>query len=162
VGLIFDKPSTRTRVSFEVGVRQLGGDSLYLNARDIQLGRGEPIQDTARVLSRYLDAIVIRTFGHDIVTTFAQWAGIPVINGLTDLSHPCQVLGDLFTVMERGLDVHTMKAAWVGDGNNVANSWIEAAEAFGFELVLACPEGYDRRSSPDGTMCAWCGIRWTR
>jgi ornithine carbamoyltransferase len=143
VGMIFEKPSTRTRVSFDVGVHQLGGHSVFLNPRDIQIGRGEPIRDTARVLSRYLDAIVIRTFGHDVLERFAKWSSVPVINALSDLLHPCQVLGDLFTLREAGLDVTTMKAGWIGDGNNMANSWITAAEKLGFELVLACPVGYE-------------------
>jgi ornithine carbamoyltransferase len=143
IGLLFDKPSTRTRVSFDVGVYQLGGHPIFLHSRDIQLHRGEPIKDTARVLSRYLDAIVIRTFGQEIVEEFAKWSTIPVINALTDLSHPCQVLGDLLTLQEAGLDISTMKAAWIGDGNNVANSWINAAKKLGFPFVLACPEGYD-------------------
>ncbi|MCL5126603.1 MAG: ornithine carbamoyltransferase [Deltaproteobacteria bacterium] len=143
VGLLFEKPSTRTRVSFDVGVYQLGGHPIFLNPRDIQLGRGEPIKDTARVLSRYLDAIVIRTFGQDVVEEFARWSTIPVINALTDRSHPCQILGDLMTLQEAGVDILTMKAAWIGDGNNVANSWIYAACKLGFPFVLACPEGYD-------------------
>jgi ornithine carbamoyltransferase len=143
VGMIFEKPSTRTRVSFEVGIHQLGGYAIFLNAKDIQLGRGEPIRDTARVLSRYVDAIVIRTFGHDILERFANWSSVPIINGLSDLHHPCQVLGDLLTLQQNGLNLRTMKAAWIGDGNNVANSWIAAADKLGFELNLACPEGYD-------------------
>ena len=143
VGLLFDKPSTRTRVSFDVGVQQLGGHAIFLKSRDIQLGRGEPIRDTARVLSRYLDAIVVRTFGQEIIEEFARWSGIPIINALTDRSHPCQILGDLLTLREVGLDIMNMKASWVGDGNNVANSWIYAAQKLGFSLVLACPEGYD-------------------
>ncbi|MEW6533435.1 MAG: ornithine carbamoyltransferase [Thermodesulfobacteriota bacterium] len=143
IGLLFEKPSTRTRVSFEVGIRQLGGDTIFLSRHEIQMGRGEPIRDTARVLSRYLDALVVRTFGHDIVEELAEWSSIPVINGLTDLHHPCQVLADLFTLQEVGLDVTRLKAAWIGDGNNMANSWIEAAKVLGFSLALACPEGYD-------------------
>jgi ornithine carbamoyltransferase len=143
VGMIFEKPSTRTRVSFDVGVQQLGGHAIFLNWGDIQIGRGEPIRDTARVLSRYLDAVVIRTFGHDILTEFAQWSTVPVINGLSDLLHPCQVVGDLLTLHEAGVDICAMKAAWIGDGNNVANSWIDAANKLGFQLILACPEGYD-------------------
>lgn len=143
VGLLFDKPSTRTRISFDVGVHQLGGHAIFLNSRDIQLGRGEPIRDTARVLSRYLDAVVIRTFGHEIIEEFAHWSSIPIINALTDRSHPCQILGDLMTLREQGIDIMNMKASWVGDGNNVANSWIYAAKRLGFALVLACPEGYD-------------------
>jgi ornithine carbamoyltransferase len=143
IGMIFEKPSTRTRISFEVGVRQLGGHSIFLNRNEIQMGRGEPIRDTARVLSRYLDGVVIRTYGQEILEEFAAWSGVPVINALSDLLHPCQVLGDLFTLQEAGLDVKTMRAAWIGDGNNMANSWINAAERLGFGLVLACPDGYD-------------------
>jgi ornithine carbamoyltransferase len=143
IGMIFEKPSTRTRVSFDVGVYQLGGHAIFLNWSDIQVGRGEPIRDTARVLSRYLNGIIIRTFGHEILEEFARWSTIPIINGLSDLLHPCQVLGDLLTLHDAGLDIRNMKAAWVGDGNNVANSWITAAELLGFELTLACPEGYD-------------------
>ncbi len=143
IGMIFEKPSTRTRVSFDVGVQQLGGHAIFLNWSDIQVGRGEPVRDTARVLSRYLDGIIIRTFGHEILEEFARWSTIPIINGLSDLLHPCQVLGDLLTLQDAGLDVKKMKASWIGDGNNVANSWITAAELLGFELTLACPEGYD-------------------
>jgi ornithine carbamoyltransferase len=143
VGMIFEKPSTRTRVSFDVGIQQLGGHAIFLNVGDIQIGRGEPVRDTARVLSRYLDAVVIRTFGHEILTEFAQWSSVPAINGLSDLLHPCQVVGDLLTLKEVGVDICSMKAAWIGDGNNVANSWIDAANKLGFQLTLACPEGYD-------------------
>jgi ornithine carbamoyltransferase len=150
VGIIFEKPSTRTRVSFHVGVLQLGGHAILMNSKDIQLGRGEPIRDTARVLSRYLDAIVIRTFGHENLEEFAKWSTIPIINGLSDLLHPCQILGDLLTAREAGLDIFTMKASWIGDGNNVANSWINAAKKIGFSLKLACPEGYDPAISVDG------------
>lgn len=143
VGILFDKASTRTRVSFEVGIRQLGGEAIFLSASDMQLSRGEPRRDTARVLSRYLDALVVRTYGHDIIEEIARWASIPVINGLTDMFHPCQVLADLFTLQEAGLDITSIKAAWIGDGNNMANSWINAAKMIGFQLVLACPKGYD-------------------
>jgi ornithine carbamoyltransferase len=142
LGMIFDKPSTRTRVSFEVGARQLGGQVVFLNRGDIQLCRGEPIKDTARILSRYVDGLVIRTYAHETVVEFARWASIPVINGLTDLLHPCQVLSDLFTLAEYGIDIRAMKAAWVGDGNNMANSWINAAQILGFKLVISCPSGY--------------------
>jgi ornithine carbamoyltransferase len=141
--MIFEKPSTRTRVSFQVGISELGGNAVYLNWADIQIRRGEPIRDTARVLSRYLAAIVIRTFGHGILEEFATWSSVPVINGLSDAHHPCQVLGDLFTLHEVGVDIGKMNAAWVGDGNNMANSWIEAASIIGFNLMLACPEGYE-------------------
>jgi len=142
LGMIFAKSSNRTRVSFEVGAFQLGGHALFLSSRDIQLGRGEPIRDTARVLSRYLDGLMIRTYDHADAEELAKYASIPVINGLTDLLHPCQVLADLMTVRESlgGWDGKTV--AWVGDGNNMANSWINAAGSLGFELRLACPDGY--------------------
>jgi ornithine carbamoyltransferase len=141
--MIFAKSSTRTRVSFEAGAFQLGGHALFLSARDIQIGRGEPISDTARVLSRYVDGIMIRTFDHAEVEELARCATIPVINGLTDLSHPCQVLADLFTMREALGGWENKRVAWIGDGNNMANSWLEAAEVLGFELRLACPEGYE-------------------
>ncbi|HEU5262465.1 MAG TPA: ornithine carbamoyltransferase [Gemmatimonadales bacterium] len=143
LAMIFAKSSTRTRVSFEVGMYQLGGQALFLSSRDIQLGRGEPIADTARVLSRYVHGIMIRTFDHGEVQELAHHATIPVINGLTDLSHPCQVLADLFTVREAVGGWEGKRVAWIGDGNNMANSWIEAAQVLGFELRLACPEGYE-------------------
>jgi ornithine carbamoyltransferase len=143
LAMIFAKSSTRTRVSFETGSFQLGGHALFLSSRDIQLGRGEPISDTARVLSRYVDGIMIRTFDHAEVEELARTASIPVINGLTDLSHPCQVLADLFTVCEALGTWEGKRIAWVGDGNNMANSWLEAATVLGFELRLACPEGYE-------------------
>lgn len=143
LAMIFAKSSTRTRVSFEVGTYQLGGQALFLSSRDIQLGRGEPIADTARVLSRYAHGIMIRTFAHAEVEELARHATIPVINGLTDLSHPCQVLADLFTVREAFGTWEGKVVAWVGDGNNMANSWLGAAEVLGFELRLACPEGYE-------------------
>jgi ornithine carbamoyltransferase len=143
LAMIFAKSSTRTRVSFEAGAFQLGGHALFLSSRDIQIGRGEPIPDTARVLSRYVDGIMIRTFDHAEVEELARCATIPVINGLTDLSHPCQVLADLFTVREALGGWDGKRVAWIGDGNNMANSWLEAAEVLGFELRLACPEGYE-------------------
>src|SRR2546426_1387823 len=143
LAMIFAKSSTRTGVSFEVGAYQLGGQALFLSSRDIQIGRGEPIPDTARVLSRYVDGIMIRTFDHHEVEELARHATIPVINGLTDLSHPCQVLADVFTVQEALGGWEGKRIAWVGDGNNMANSWLEAAEVLGFELRLACPEGYE-------------------
>jgi ornithine carbamoyltransferase len=142
LGMIFAKSSTRTRVSFEVGAFQLGGHALFLSSRDIQLGRGEPIRDTARVLSRYLDGIMIRTFDHGDVEELARFGSIPVINGLTDLLHPCQVMADLLTVREALGGWDGKVVAWVGDGNNMANSWINAAGSLGFELRLACPKGY--------------------
>jgi ornithine carbamoyltransferase len=147
LGMIFAKSSTRTRVSFEVGAYQLGGHALFLSSRDIQLGRGEPIRDTARVLSRYLDGIMIRTYDHADVEELARFATIPVINGLTDLLHPCQVLADLLTIREMLGGWEGKAVAWVGDGNNMANSWLNAAGTLGFELRLACPEGYDPDSA---------------
>lgn len=142
LAMVFTKSSTRTRVSFEVGTWQLGGQALFLSSRDLQLGRGEPIRDTARVLSRYVDGIMIRTFAHGDVEELAQFAEVPVINGLTDLHHPCQVLADLLTVKECLGGLEGKRVAWIGDGNNMANSWIDAAGALGFELRLACPPGY--------------------
>jgi ornithine carbamoyltransferase len=143
LGMVFAKSSTRTRVSFEVGMYQLGGHALFLSARDIQLGRGEPIRDTARVLSRYLDGIMIRTFAQGDVAELARFASVPIINGLTDLLHPCQLLADLMTIEESLGSLEGKIVAWVGDGNNMANSWIECAGLLGFELRLACPEGYE-------------------
>lgn len=143
LGLLFDKSSTRTRLSFEVGMLQLGGMTTFLTRRDIQLGRGETVADTAKVVSRYLDGMVIRTFSQSLVEEFARYAAIPVINGLTDLLHPCQILADLFTIGEKKGRYEGFKIAYVGDGNNVAHSWINAATKLSFELVLACPEGYD-------------------
>jgi len=142
IGLIFDKASTRTRVSFEVAMHQLGGHAIFISHRDSQIGRGESIKDSARVLSRYVDGIVIRTFSHKIVEEFAKYSTVPIINGLTDLHHPCQVLTDVFTVIEKKGSYKGLKIAWIGDGNNMANSWIEAASRLGFDLVLACPDGY--------------------
>jgi ornithine carbamoyltransferase len=143
LAMIFMKSSTRTRVSFEVGTRQLGGDAMFLSPRDVQLGRGEPIADTARVLSRYVDGIMIRTFAHSEVEELAEYADLPVINGLTDLVHPCQVLADVLTIRQHLGGYEGKRVAWIGDGNNVANSWINAAYVLGFDLTLACPEGYD-------------------
>jgi ornithine carbamoyltransferase len=143
LAMIFMKSSTRTRVSFEVGTWQLGGHALFLSPRDVQLGRGEPIADTARVLSRYVDGIMIRTFAHSEVEELARFASVPVINGLTDLLHPCQILADLLTVKQHLGSWEGKKIAWIGDGNNMANSWINASYRLGFELVLACPPGYD-------------------
>ena len=144
LAMIFMKASTRTRVSFEVGTYQLGGHALFLSPRDVQLGRGEPIADTARVLSRYVDGIMIRTFAHQDIEELAKYATVPVINGLTDLVHPCQVLADLLTVRQHvKTKLENLVVAWIGDGNNMANSWINAAFRFGFELRIACPEGYE-------------------
>src|SRR5947199_3688159 len=143
LAMIFAKSSTRTRVSFEVGAYQLGGQALFLSSKDIQIGRGEPIPDTARVLSRYVDGIMIRTFDHAEVEELARYATIPVINGLTDLTHPCQVLADLFTIKEHLGGWEGKRIAWVGDGNDMADAWLEAAKLFGFDLRLACPEGFE-------------------
>ena len=143
LGMIFDKSSTRTRLSFEAGMYQLGGLAIYLNSRDTQLGRGETIADTARIVSRYLDAVMIRTFSQESVEEFARHADIPVINGLTDLMHPCQIVSDLFTIVEKKGTYEGLKIAYVGDGNNMANSWIDAAAKLPFKLALACPKGYD-------------------
>ncbi|MDL1957942.1 MAG: ornithine carbamoyltransferase [Deltaproteobacteria bacterium] len=144
LGLLFEKPSTRTRVSFEAAMLQLGGNVTFLSSRDLQLSRGEPLKDTARVLSRYLNCLVVRTFGQEVVDELARWSDVPVINGLTDQYHPCQVLSDIMTVMEhKDEDIRALKIAWVGDGNNVAHSWIQGASRLGFVLALACPEGYE-------------------
>jgi len=148
LAMIFMKSSTRTRVSFEVGAWQLGGHALFLSPRDVQLGRGEPIADTARVLSRYVDGIMIRTFAHSEVEELARYADVPIINGLTDLVHPCQVLADLLTIRQFLGGYKGKHVAWIGDGNNMANSWINAAYVLGFDLTLACPAGYD----PDATI----------
>ncbi|MBT8367333.1 MAG: ornithine carbamoyltransferase [Deltaproteobacteria bacterium] len=142
LGLLFDKPSTRTRVSFETAMVQLGGSPLFISSKDTQMSRAEPIKDTARVLSRYLDALAIRTFSQETIEEFAQFCTIPVINALTDAYHPCQVLSDLLTVIEHKGPLKNLKIAWIGDGNNMAQSWINAAAVLGFELHLACPEDY--------------------
>ena len=144
LAMIFRKSSTRTRVSFEVGMHQLGGHAVFLSDRDSQIGRGEPITDTARVLSGFVQGIMIRTFAQSEVEELAEYATVPVINGLTDLVHPCQVLADLQTAAEDfGPDLGRLRFAWIGDGNNMANSWLNAAATLGFGLRLACPEGYD-------------------
>lgn len=143
LAMIFEKSSTRTRVSFEVGMQQLGGQALFLSPRDTQLGRGEPIEDSARVLSRMVDAVMIRTFEHEKVQRFAAHSRVPVINGLTDLEHPCQLLADLQTWVEQRGDIAGRRVVWVGDGNNMCHSYIHAAQRLDFELVIACPEGYD-------------------
>ncbi|WP_025323557.1 ornithine carbamoyltransferase [Deferrisoma camini] len=150
LAMLFEKSSTRTRVSFEVGMFQLGGHALFLSPRDTQIGRGEPVRDTARVLSRYVDAIMVRTYGQDVLEELARWSSVPVINGLTDLVHPCQVMADLLTVLERRESLEGLRVAWIGDGNNMAHSWIHAARVLGFGLRLACPEGYE----PDGAILA--------
>ena len=143
LAMIFEKNSTRTRVSFEAGMFQLGGHALFLSGKESQIGRGEPIQDTARVLSRYCDGIMIRTFGQDEVEQLAQYATVPVINGLTDFCHPCQVLADLLTVREHKAVLEGLKLCYIGDGNNMANSLIVGGLKMGMEVAAACPEGYD-------------------
>ena len=143
LAMIFEKASTRTRVSFEVGMDQLGGHGLFLSASELQIGRGEPVCDTARVLSRYCDGIMIRTFGQAEVETLAKYASIPVINGLTDFAHPCQVLADLMTIREHKSRLEGLKMCYVGDGNNMANSLIAGGLKVGMEVSVACPEGYD-------------------
>lgn len=142
LGMIFHKASTRTRVSFQVGMYQLGGQALFFNQNELQLGRGEPLPDTARVLSRYVDGIVIRTFAHSLVTEFAQWADIPVINGLTDYLHPTQVLADLITIKEHKGKLAGLKIAYVGDGNNMAHSLMVGCSKVGMDVSIACPPGY--------------------
>ena len=142
IGLIFEKPSTRTRVSFEAAMYGLGGQVIFLSGRDTQLARSEPLKDMARVMARYVDGMVVRTFGQDVVEELAGYSSVPVINALTDLHHPCQILSDIMTVIEKKGAIQDLKIAWVGDGNNMANSWIQAAGRLGFELILACPEGY--------------------
>jgi ornithine carbamoyltransferase len=143
IGLVFEKPSTRTRVSFEAAMYGLGGQVIFLSARDTQLARSEPLKDMARVMARYVDGMVVRTFGQEVVNELARYSTVPVINALTDLHHPCQVLSDVMTVIEKKGRIEQLKIAWVGDGNNMANSWIQAAGRLGFELTLACPEGYE-------------------
>ena len=142
IALIFEKASTRTRVSFEAAMYGLGGQVIFLSAKETQLARSEPLKDTALVMSRYVNGLVVRTFGQEVVTELARFATIPVINALTDLFHPCQILSDVMTVIEKKGKLDDLKIAWIGDGNNMANSWIQAAARMGFELMLACPEGY--------------------
>lgn len=160
--LIFEKASTRTRISFEVGVRRLGGQCILMTPAESQLGRAEPLKDTARVLSRYADGMIVRTFGEEKLRQLMQYGSIPVINALTDEGHPCQVMSDVLTMYERHPDLSSLKVAWIGDGNNMANSWIEAAMRFSFTLTLACPEGYEpdpilmneaRKSGAAVTLC---------
>jgi ornithine carbamoyltransferase len=158
LAMIFDKPSTRTRVSFEVAIKALGGDAVVLNAKDMQLGRGESIEDTARVLSRYVDAIMIRTDQHEKLQQMAKAADVPVINGLTDHSHPCQIMADILTFEEHRGPIRDRTLAWTGDGNNVAVSWIQAAQRFDFRLNIACPESL--RPNPD--VVAWAKERQAR
>jgi len=142
LGLIFDKKSTRTRIAFETAMIQLGGHSIYMSTQDTQISRNEPAKDTARVLSRYIDCLAMRTFDHHLVEEFAQSSTIPVINALTDAFHPCQILSDIMTVIEHKGGYENIRIAWVGDGNNVANSWVNAASVLGLELIVACPDNH--------------------
>lgn len=150
VGMIFDKPSTRTRISFEAAAIQLSGTPIFMNAGDTQISRNEPVADTARVMSRYIDCLVIRTFSQESIEEYAEQCTIPVVNALSDLSHPCQILSDLLTVIEVKGGYTDINIAWVGDGNNVAHSWLNAAAVLGFNLSLACPEGF----KPDAAILA--------
>ncbi len=151
LGMIFQKSSTRTRVSFEVGIYDLGGSALFLSSRDLQIGRGEPVEDTARVLSRYLDGIMIRTFDQEEVETLAKYGSIPIINGLTDYCHPCQVLADLMTIREHKGSIEGLKLCYVGDGNNMANSLIVGGIKMGMKVSIACPDNYQ----PDADIMKW-------
>ncbi len=151
LGMIFQKSSTRTRVSFEVGMYQLGGSALFLSSKDLQIGRGEPVEDTARVLSRYLDGIMIRTFDQKEVEDLAEYGSIPIINGLTDYCHPCQVLADLMTIREFKKSFDNLKFCYIGDGNNMANSLIVGMIKMGIECTIACPKGY----KPDADVMKW-------
>jgi ornithine carbamoyltransferase len=152
LGMVFEKSSTRTRVSFEAGMIQFGGSSIFLSPRDTQLGRGEPIEDTARVLSRMVDCVMIRTYEHEKIERFAEYSQVPVINALTDRHHPCQLLADLQTYFELRGDIRGRTVAWIGDGNNMCNSYIQASGLLDFTLRIACPEGYE----PDGKLLNEC------
>ena len=143
IALVFEKPSTRTRVSFEAAMYGLGGQVIFMADKDSQLTRSEPLKDMARVMARYVDGLVVRTYGQEVVNELSRYSSIPVINALTDLHHPCQVLSDIMTVIEKKRKLDDLKIAWIGDGNNMANSWIQAAGRLGFKLSLACPEGYE-------------------
>lgn len=151
LAMIFEKPSTRTRASFEVGINQLGGNAIILNTENSQLGRGESISDTSKVLSRYVNLMMIRCFSHETLLDLAKYSDVPVINGLTDYSHPCQVMADIMTFEEHSGDIKGKKIAWIGDGNNMTNSWIHASARFGFELTIATPKEY----KPDQKLIDW-------
>ncbi|HMU67259.1 MAG TPA: ornithine carbamoyltransferase [Cellvibrionaceae bacterium] len=157
LGMIFEKSSTRTRISFEAGMTQLGGAALFLSPKDTQLGRGEPIEDSARVISRMVDIIMIRTFGHDIIERFAAYSQVPVINALTDSFHPCQLLADIQTFVEHRGSPQGKKVAWIGDGNNMCHSYINASRLCDFQLTIACPEGFE----PDAALVARSADRVT-
>jgi len=156
VALIFEKSSTRTRVSFEVGVAQLGAQPLFIAAGTSQMGRGEPIKDTARTLARYCDGVMIRTYGQEIVEEFAAHSSVPIINGLTDKFHPCQIMADIFTVMEHRGGYEGLRYAWVGDGNNMANTWLQAADILGFTLHVSTPRGYEIDPQRSGVASRTC------
>ncbi|OGT90802.1 MAG: ornithine carbamoyltransferase [Gammaproteobacteria bacterium RIFOXYD12_FULL_61_37] len=158
LGMVFEKSSTRTRVSFEVGMTQLGGHAIFLSPNDTQLGRGEPIEDSARVLSRMVDVVMIRTFAHDRVRRFAEHSRVPVINGLSDLLHPCQLLADLQTYFEHRGDIAGKRVAWIGDGNNMCNSYVEAARQLDFSLNIACPPGYEPSAEALETCGKHCSV----
>ena len=155
LAMIFEKPSTRTRISFEVAMTELGGSAIYLDSKSMQMGRGESIKDTAKVLSRYLDGIMIRALSHETLTDMAKYSRIPVINGLTNLSHPCQILADIMTFEENKGPIEGKIVSWVGDGNNMANSWIHAASVFNFNLRLACPNG----RQPNEEIIKWAKLK---
>jgi len=155
LGMVFEKASTRTRISFEAGMAQLGGSSIFLSPRDTQLGRGEPIEDTARVLSSMVDIIMVRTFAHAKLKSLADYSAVPVINALTDYSHPCQLLADVQTYFEHRGDIQGKTVVWIGDGNNMCNSYIDAAQQFDFRLRIAVPEGYE----PDAALLRTCADR---
>lgn len=159
LGMIFDKSSTRTRISFETGMAQLGGSAIFLSSRDTQLGRGEPIEDSARVISSMIDIIMVRTFAHSNIEKFAEYSSVPVINALTDSYHPCQLLADVMTYVERKGSIAGKTVAWVGDGNNMCQSYINAARQFDFELKIACPEGFqpDKKLIADNQDRIWMG-----
>jgi ornithine carbamoyltransferase len=157
LAMIFEKSSTRTRVSFEAGMAQFGGHAIFLSPRDTQLGRGEPIEDSARVLSRMVDAVMIRTFEHELVERFAAHSRVPVINGLTDRFHPCQLLADMLTFFEHREEIRGRTVAWIGDGNNMCNSYINASRTFDFQLRVACPEGFE----PEAAVLQAAGDRCT-
>lgn len=143
IAMIFEKSSTRTRLSFDVAIKQLGGQLIFMTPAESQLGRSEPLRDTARVISRYCDGMVVRTFGEERLFELMEYGSVPVVNALTDEGHPCQIMADLLTIYERTPDFSKLRVAWIGDGNNMANSWMEAAVFFPFELTLACPKGYE-------------------
>lgn len=158
LGMIFEKSSTRTRVSFEAGMAQLGGHAIYLSHNDTQLGRGEPMADTARVLSQMVDAITVRTFSHETLEHFSQFSTVPVINALTDLLHPCQLLADMQTYLDHRGDIQGRRVAWIGDGNNMCNSYINTAKLLDFHLSFACPDGYE----PDADVLSRAGANAKR